>query len=129
MASPNRLLRNTSYDARQILSWIDEALLVTTLPRNWQKLEDNGITGAIDLVWYHVNPAPAAPADPAPIVVPPAPPHVPAAPAPGRPSLQTLATQTGIDVGILRDVVDRLFEDAQVQLVWVLYQKDSHEVN
>jgi hypothetical protein len=44
MASPNRLLRNTSFDARQIVSWMDEALLIYNVPF-WEKLEADGITG------------------------------------------------------------------------------------
>jgi hypothetical protein len=124
MASPSRLLRNTSFDPRMTLAWIDEALLITTLPGHWQKLEDNGISGAIDLVWYHLEPpAGANAANPPPTVPPGAP------PAQERPNLQTLASQSGIDPVILRDVVDRMFEDAQVQLVWVLYQKDSEETH
>jgi hypothetical protein len=47
-ADPIRLLRNTCFDLRQILWWMDEALLMMYSPR-WQDLESNGITGAIDL--------------------------------------------------------------------------------
>jgi hypothetical protein len=38
---------------RQIISWIDEAILVVTLPRSWQALEEEGVTGAIDLATYY----------------------------------------------------------------------------
>lgn len=51
-AEPVQLFRNTSFDMRQILTWIDEAILIVTLPRGWEALEDAGITGAIDLAWY-----------------------------------------------------------------------------
>jgi hypothetical protein len=124
MASPNRLLRNTSFDPRMILSWIDEALLIAVLPQNWQKLEENGVTGAIDLVWYHLAPkSGAAVAKPQNLV-----PADPAQPSAGR-SIQALSAKSGMEEAILRDAIDRMFEDAQVQLVWVLYQKDSEELN
>src|SRR5262249_23259778 len=45
-AEPVRLVRNTSFDMRQILIWIDEAILIITLPRSWEALEEEGITGA-----------------------------------------------------------------------------------
>ncbi len=60
MADPHRLLRNTNYDPRTILNWIDEALLILTLPKNWQDLEMEGITGAIDLASYADRTDPAA---------------------------------------------------------------------
>lgn len=45
-AEPVRLVRNTSLDMRQILSWVDEATLIVTVPRGWNALEEEGITGA-----------------------------------------------------------------------------------
>ncbi len=48
-ADPLRLLRNTSFDKRQIVGWIDNALLHTALPKHWQPLEDSGVRGAMDL--------------------------------------------------------------------------------
>jgi hypothetical protein len=53
MCEPTKLYRNTSFELRQILSWMDEALLIYFLPQNWQALEDEGITGCIDLAWYN----------------------------------------------------------------------------
>lgn len=50
MADPLRLIRNTNFDKRLIVSWIDEAILITTLPERWQSLEKDGVTGAVDLV-------------------------------------------------------------------------------
>jgi hypothetical protein len=49
MANPVKLFRNTPFDPRQILSWIDESILIMTLPQHWEALEKEGITGAIDL--------------------------------------------------------------------------------
>lgn len=48
-AEPVRLMRNTSFDMRLILTWIDEAILIVTLPRSWESLEEEGIRGAVDL--------------------------------------------------------------------------------
>jgi hypothetical protein len=50
MADPLRLIRNTNFDRRLIVSWIDEAILITTLPGRWKLLEEEGITGAVALV-------------------------------------------------------------------------------
>jgi hypothetical protein len=100
MTNPNRLLRNTSFDTRQILDWIDESILIATFPNGWQKLEEIGITGAIDLAWYQLGSAN---------------------------DMESLAERAGIDHPILSAAIKRLFEDAQVQLIWALYQNNSDE--
>jgi hypothetical protein len=46
---PIRLLRDTPYDLRTILWWMDEAMLMRYVPQRWELLEEMGITGAIDL--------------------------------------------------------------------------------
>lgn len=97
MADPILLLRSTSFDRRQIVSWIDEAILIITVPESWQKLENLGISGAIDLAWLSTRPD----------VVP------------------LLATEIGMKAPLLQGVVERLYEDAQVRIVWTLYQVDS----
>src|SRR5204863_5968906 len=51
-ANPLKLLRNTPYDWRQVVNWMDEALLMVNLPDGWEQLEKIGITGSIDLAWY-----------------------------------------------------------------------------
>lgn len=129
MADPHKLLRNTSFDRRQILSLIDNALLINALPKNWDKLEEAGITGAIDLAWYDgrehdVGTAAAAMGGTA------------SAPQEGTSpatlninQVKSLAQAAGCDAGLLRDVISRLYEDAQVQLIWVLYQVNSSEVS
>src|SRR5690606_24762984 len=43
MADPFRLLRNTSFDKRMILSWIDNALLLKYFPESFASLERRGI--------------------------------------------------------------------------------------
>jgi hypothetical protein len=49
-SNPFRLIRTTSFDRRQIVDWIDEALLMRTFPSGWKALEAQGITGARRLV-------------------------------------------------------------------------------
>lgn len=50
MADPLRLIRNTNFDRREIVSWIDEAILIDMFPDHWKAFEHEGINGAIDLV-------------------------------------------------------------------------------
>jgi hypothetical protein len=45
-ADPVRLLRNTRYDKSQIVGWVDRALLIDTLPVQWEALEGVGISTA-----------------------------------------------------------------------------------
>jgi hypothetical protein len=97
MADPLRLLRNTSFDKFQILTWIDEALLLYTFPQHWQALELEGITGAMDLAWYITR----------------------------LPDTRPLADQIHFDPESLQRIVQRLAEDAQVQLIWILYDLDN----
>jgi len=49
-SNPFRLIRTTSFDRRQIVDWIDEALLMRTFPLGWKELEAQGITGMRRLV-------------------------------------------------------------------------------
>jgi hypothetical protein len=101
MADPSRLLRSTYFDVRQLVGWMDEALLMTFLPTTWQKLEEHGITGAIDLAWY----------------------------ADDETALNLLARRVGVDEAMLSEVATRLLEDRQVQLLWVLYQTDRSDAS
>lgn len=105
-AEPVRLVRNTSFDLRQILAWIDEAILVVALPKSWQACEEEGIRGAIDLVWYYK--------------------HLPVASHPQSlkelDEIVDLATKGGkIDPANLVSTMQRLSEDVQVQYVGALY--------
>jgi hypothetical protein len=105
-AEPVRLVRNTSFDMRLILSWVDEAILIVTLPRSWGALEDEGITGAIDLAWYYdriIDPAT----------------HLPR-PVPA-PEIVNLAAKAKLDVDSLVATIQRLWQDTQVQYIWALY--------
>jgi hypothetical protein len=86
------LLQSTSFDRRQIVNWIDEALLITVFPDHWQTIQKNGFTGAMDLAWSC-----------------------------RRPSLAVLATELKMDPGLLRDAAIRLAQDPQVQDLYAVY--------
>ena len=47
-ASPYALIRATTYAPKQVADWIDEALLIATVPAHWDALEKVGVTGAMD---------------------------------------------------------------------------------
>lgn len=117
-AEPIRLLRNTSFDLRQIVSWIDEAILIVTLPRSWQTLEEEGITGAIDLAWYEdemhfyfetVDEEKAWREAKAK-------------------AMQDLAEKAKVSPANLIATIRRLREDRQVQDIWVLYNSFSESL-
>lgn len=48
-ADPVRLLRSTRYDKSLIVDWIDTAMLMQALPKDWEKLQSVGISKATDL--------------------------------------------------------------------------------
>lgn len=106
MADPYKLMRATSFDKRQILDWIDQAILIKTLPESWQKLEALGITGAIDLASLYHEPSTA------PVAAP-------------SPEIEALAQAIGMDKLLMDQLVRRLWEDMQVLIVWTLYQVGS----
>ena len=95
MADPYRLLRNTSFDKRQILRWIDGALLMVYLPEAYVSLERQGIIGAMSLAWY--------------------------AQPDRRASLEVVAAEAKLGLAMLSDTVQRLSEDRQLQQVQLLY--------
>lgn len=104
-AEPVRLMRNTPFDMRQILSWIDEAILIVTLPRSWQALEEEGITGAIDLASYFdqaIDPDTHMPREPSA-------------------AMTDLATKAKLSYASLAATIKRLHQDRQVQTIWALY--------
>jgi hypothetical protein len=113
MADPFQLMRATNFDKRQILGWIDEAILALALPDGWQKLEAVGITGAIDLAaqYYSITGSPAA--------------VVPAVNVAQAPEVAELAQQVGVSPGLMASLMRRLSQDMQVQIVWTLYQTPS----
>jgi hypothetical protein len=97
-AEPIRLVRNTSFDLRQILWWMDEALLMANLPRGWQQLEEAGISGAIDLGTY-------------------------AAAEVSDAELAKLAELASLPIEMMRSTIQRLYTDAQIRYVWILYNR------
>ncbi len=99
MADPFRLMRNTSFDKRQIVSWMDAAIMMMTLPAHWQRLENSGVTGAIDLAVEATRPD-------------------------GKEVLTKIA---GADAEAVFAAALRLAEDAQVHLIWALYQIESDD--
>jgi hypothetical protein len=92
-ASPHQLMRSTTFAPRQIVDWIDEALLIVTLPDHWQALEKVGVTGVMDLAWYFGR----------------------------QPSIAALATEIRSNPTLLGDTITRLYEDAQVRALYQLY--------
>ena len=102
-ANPVRLSRNTPFDERQIVAWIDDSMLRSTLPEAADALQKDGVTGAVDLAYYWEM------ADGAPDIE----------------AIKRLAERTKLDEGTLADVCRRLDEDSQVQTVWALYQYSS----
>jgi hypothetical protein len=92
-ASPHQLMRSTTFASRQIVDWIDEALLIVTLPDHWQALEKVGVTGVMDLSWYYTR----------------------------KDSIAALATEIRINPTLLGDTISRLYEDAQVRALYQLY--------
>ena len=92
-ASPHQLIRTTTYAPRQIVDWIDEALLIATVPAQWEALEKAGITGALDLAWYQEH----------------------------QEAIAALAAEIKLEVPLLTSVVNRLAEDAQVHDLRELY--------
>jgi hypothetical protein len=96
-ASPHQLMRATTYAPRQIVDWIDEALLIATVPSHWELLEKSGVTGAMDLAWYETQPE----------------------------SIVSLANEIKMPEPLLRAVVTRLAQDAQVGDLYQLYWDHS----
>jgi hypothetical protein len=115
-ASPTRLHRNLRFDRRQIISWIDEALLIKYLPNTWQSLENDGITGAIDLVWYVEYYGEDAILEAASDV---------AEKSAKAKVFVKLAERNKIDVAALAEVVLRMYTDGQILLIWGLYQLEE----
>jgi len=120
-AEPVRLFRNTSFDLRQILTWIDEAILMVTLPRHWQALEEEGITGAIDLAWYRPVELRFAPGFgtaelPGDVIA-----KFEARRQAQNNAIAALAAKVKLDKDNLEATIERLYEDRQVQDIWALY--------
>jgi hypothetical protein len=92
-ASPYALIRTTTYAPKQVADWIDEALLLATVPNHWDALEKVGVTGAMDLAWYRGKAA----------------------------AIKVLAGEVKMNEVLLDNVVERLDLDAQVADLRKLY--------
>jgi hypothetical protein len=106
-ADPVRLIRDLPYDARQVLVWMDQALLITTLPKHREALDEAGISGGIDLAWRWL----LSRVDGSSVQI-------------GHDrrleSWSALAVETK-EQQLLHDAARQLFYDEQLRLVWVLY--------
>ena len=85
-----------------------------TLPRSWQALEDEGITGAIDLAWYAYGLDMVIPTNMLPE-------EVKALREEQEKAFQGLADKAKMEKQSLLATIQRLREDRQVQDVWALY--------
>lgn len=109
LANPIKLLRNTPFDPRQIVGWIDEAILMTTLPDQWVALQKEGVTGAIDLAWYLLGQFEGEVG----------------APTDGPASLRKLAASLKMEPESLYNVALRLLYDDQVEMLWAIYESNG----
>lgn len=113
MANPLRMVRDLPYEYRQVLTWMDEALLLYFLGdrKKVETLHRLGISGAIDFATYH-DPDNPGEDDSIPQLCKLFDPQI------------TDADQVETQVQFLRDLIGRMYEDRQVQSLWVLYQAD-----
>jgi hypothetical protein len=77
---------------------MDEALLTIYCPSRWEALEEQGITGAIDLAWASFDPA----------------------------AMERLIASTKSE-STLADTAARLACDEQLRRLWVLYNSFSED--
>lgn len=113
---PFRLHRDTSFDLGTIVWWIDEALLLMYVPQRWQLLEEQGITGAIDLADLPTN---APPLGPPTSNVPPA----AASPSgtPPKDAIESLANRVNMTRPEFEALVNRIRADRHVNYIWWIY--------
>jgi hypothetical protein len=136
-ADPVRLLRNTAYDLRQIVAWMDQALLLVFCPKLVHGLAEAGLTGATDLAFYEIvrrchDEAKRARASQSGMLGDAAPPPPASEQAPQNQGAAAaedpfggLAKASQLDPDVLRDAAARLYFDEQVRLIWVLYNTFS----
>lgn len=123
MADPLRLIRNTNFDRREIVSWIDEAILIDVFPEHWKEFEREGITGAVDLVsLVYSPPYKQYKADTESTMK-----------ADRDAYLDILSKQVKLSgepadrVKTIKSVARRLVDDAQLRLIWVLHNHIADE--
>jgi hypothetical protein len=112
-ADPIRLVQSLPYDLRQVVDWVDEALLATVLPKHYEALIDRGVTGAIDLAWRWLA-ASVAMVDGEWRIAP-------AAADTPPPSFIKLAGGNAADASSIYESAAQVFYEEQVCLLWVMY--------
>lgn len=111
-ADPIRLVQSLPYDLRQVVDWIDEALLATILPKHYDALLDRGSTGAIDLAWRWLN---------ASIVEVDGEWQIKPDNSTAPDSFLNLAGGNAADATAIYEAAALLFYEEQVCLLWVMY--------
>lgn len=112
-ADPIRLVRNVPYDLRQVIDWIDQALLATSLPQDYEKLMERGVTGAIDLSWRWLTASIGGDAEHPRIT--------PLAPADAAVAFADLSDGDADGAKRIYEAAEVLFYEEQVCLLWVMY--------
>lgn len=103
MFNPLRLIRNTPYNTRQIVDWMDQALMIKHVPKKeWRdKLEELGYMGVIHMTVCH-----------------------------GKPEMirrleQQMEEAVQVPEGALSVIVGNIYHDKQVKMIWALYRNDE----
>jgi hypothetical protein len=106
-----RLVQALPYDLRQIVDWIDQAQLALVLPKHYETLRDNGVSGAIDLAWRWLRCAVKTTEQGSVLAPPESPPE----------SFKLLVNQVDQDARLVYETGAQLFYEEQVCLLWVMY--------
>lgn len=113
-ADPIRLVQNLPYDLRQVIDWMDQALLAVALPKHYEAVREKGVSGAIDLAWRWLD-ASVSPESGGKIAVASAPPE----------SFKLLANDADPEARVIYATAGQLFYEEQVCLLWVMYNAFS----
>jgi hypothetical protein len=111
--TPIDLLLRTPFPPNRILDWLDQAALISYVREKITFFRDCGIRGAIDLaVLYMDLQQPAAAGNP----------------LPGRADqiIKALAQKSGIAEQSILAIGRSLYEDANVQMIWDLWQSGTN---
>lgn len=134
MADPLRLIRNTNFDRRAIVSWIDEAILIDLFPDHWKDFEREGINGGVDFVslvypppyrQYEAESKEAMKQDrEAYLHVLGR--HVKLSEKSAKPDANHTSPPDD-DIATIKSIARRLVNDAQLRLIWVLHNHIADE--
>ncbi|MDB5391162.1 MAG: uncharacterized protein JWM11_6808 [Planctomycetaceae bacterium] len=112
-SNPMQLIRNTPFSMAEIVCWMDQALLYLFLPEtSVAVLRAEGINGAIDVAYYRDIYSGSAQAD-----------------QEFHQRTEDLATKLKMDGNSFRDVIQRLYYDTQLSLVWLLSDLDGNDTS